>query len=54
MKKDVVFLLIAVVVLVSFALPKPADTIVALVALIPTAIYLIIDIVKNGNKWKKN
>ncbi|MDO4274841.1 MAG: hypothetical protein Q4D16_14325 [Eubacteriales bacterium] len=54
MKKDVIFLLIAVVVLLSFILPKPAGTIVALVTLIPAAIYLIIDIFRNGNKWRKN
>ena len=53
MKKEVVSLLIAVTVILGFILPKPVNTVVSLLILVPTAIYLIVDIIKNGNSWKK-
>lgn len=54
MKKNIIFLLIAIIALISFLVPEPIGTVIALVTLIPTIIYLIIDLVKNGNRWRKN
>lgn len=51
MKKNGILLLIAVAVIIGLIFPKPISTILELIILIPISIYLIIDIVKNGNKF---
>lgn len=53
MKKDAVLILIAVAAILALVLPKPAGMIIPLIILIPVVIYLIVDIIKNGNKEKK-
>ena len=53
MKKDTILILIAVVAILALVLPKPAGMIIPLIILIPVVIYLIVDIIKNGNKEKK-
>lgn len=55
MKKDTILILIAVAAILALVLPKPAGMIIPLMILIPVVIYLIVDIIKNGNndkKWK--
>lgn len=39
--------------MLALVLPKPIGTVVSLVILIPVVIYLIVDIIKNGNREKK-
>ena len=53
MKKDTILILIAVAAILALVLPKPAGVIIPLIILIPVVIYLIVDIIKNGNKEKK-
>lgn len=53
MKKENIILLIAIAVILGFILPKPINTVVSLMILVPTTIYLIVDTVKSGNKWKR-
>lgn len=55
MKKDtiLILILIAVAAILALVLPKPAGMIIPLIILIPVVIYLIVDIIKNGNKEKK-
>ena len=53
MKKDTILILIAVAAILALVLPKPAGMIIPLIILIPVVIYLIVDIIKNGNKEKK-
>lgn len=52
MKKTVVFILLVIASMLAFILPKPIKTVIPLFLLVPLVIYLIVDIVKNGNKWK--
>lgn len=52
MKRENIISLILIAVIIGFVLPKPISTIVSLIILVPTVIYIIIDIVKNGNKWE--
>ena len=53
MKKDTILILIAVAAILALVLPKLAGTVIPLIILIPVVIYLIVDIIKNGNKEKK-
>ena len=53
MKKDTILILIAVAAILALVLPKPAGMIIPLMILIPVVIYLIVDIIKNGNNDKK-
>ena len=53
MKKDIIFILIAVATMLQLVLPEPIGTVIPLIILIPVVIYLIIDIIKNGNREKK-
>lgn len=53
MKKDTILILIAVAAILALVLPKPTGMIISLIILIPVVIYLIVDIIKNGNKEKK-
>lgn len=53
MKKDTILILIAIAAILALILPKPAGTVIPLIILIPVVIYLITDIIKNGNKDKK-
>lgn len=53
MKKEIILLLISVAVILECVLPKPINTVVSLVILVPSTIWLIIDIIKNGNRWKR-
>lgn len=53
MKKDTILILIAVAAILTLVLPKPAGMIIPLMILIPVVIYLIVDIIKNGNNDKK-
>ena len=53
MKKDTILILIAVATILALVLPKPAGMFIHLIILIPVVIYLIVDIIKNGNKEKK-
>lgn len=39
--------------ILALVLPKPAGMIIPLIILMPVLIYLVIDIIKNGNKEKK-
>lgn len=50
MKKDTILILIAVAVMLALVLPKPAGTVIPLIILIPVVVYLIVDIIKNGNR----
>lgn len=50
MKKDAIFILIAVAAILSLILSKPERTVIPLILLIPVVIFLIVDIIKNGNK----
>ena len=52
MKKDTILILIAVAAILALV-SKPAGMIIPLIILIPVVIYLIVDIIKNGNKEKK-
>lgn len=53
MKKDTILILIAVAAILALVLPKPAGMIIPLIILISVVIYLIVDIIKKGNKEKK-
>lgn len=53
MKKEITLLLITVAVIFGFVLPEPINTVVTLIILVPTVIYLTVDIIRNGNRWKK-
>ena len=53
MKKNTILILIAIAAILALVLPKPAGMIIPLIILIPVVIYLIVDIIKNGNKEKK-
>ena len=53
MKKDTILILIAVAAILALVLSKPAGMIIPLMILIPVVIYLIVDIIKNGNNDKK-
>ena len=50
MKKGTILILIAVAVMLALVLPKPAGTVIPLIILIPVVVYLIVDIIKNGNR----
>lgn len=50
MKKDTILILIAVAVMLALVLPKPVGTVIPLIILIPVVVYLIVDIIKNGNR----
>ena len=50
MKKDTILILIAVAVMLALVFPKPAGTVNPLIILIPVVVYLIVDIIKNGNR----
>ncbi len=49
MKKDITLILITVAAILALVLPKPVGTVIPLIILIPVVIYLIVDIIKNGN-----
>ena len=53
MKKEIILLLIEVTLILEWVLQKPINTVVSLVILVPSTIWLIIDIIKNGNRWKR-
>lgn len=53
MNKDTILIMIAAAVILTLALPKPVGTVLSLIILVPVVIYLIVDIVKNGNREKK-
>ncbi len=53
MKKEVVLWLIVIAVILELMLPEPVGTIIPLIILVPVFIYLIVDIIKNGIRWKK-
>ncbi len=53
MKKDTILILIAVAVIFASVLPKPIGTVLLLIILVPVVIYLIVDIIKNGNREEK-
>lgn len=53
MKKQFILLLISIAVMVALVLPKPMGTIIPLIILVLTVIYLIVDIIRNGNNWKR-
>lgn len=53
MKKQFILLLISIAVMVALVLPKPMGTIIPLTILVLTVIYLIFDIIRNGNNWKR-
>ena len=53
MKKNTILILIAIAAILALVLPKPAGMIIPLIILMPVLIYLVIDIIKNGNKEKK-
>lgn len=53
MKRDFVLLLISIAVIVALVLPKPMGTIIPLVILLSVVVYLIVDIIRNGNDWKR-
>lgn len=53
MKKEVVLWLIVIAVILELMLSEPAGTIIPLIILVPVFIYLIVDIIKNGIRWKK-
>ncbi len=52
MNKDTILIMIAAAVILTLALPKPVGTVLSLIILVPVVIYLIVDIVKNGNREK--
>ncbi len=53
MNKDTILILIAVATILALILPKPIGTVLPLIILVPVVIYLIVDIIKNGNREKK-
>lgn len=53
MKKQFILLLISIAVILALVLPKPMGTIIPLIILVLTVIYLIVDITMNGNSWKR-
>ena len=53
MNKDTILIMIAAAVILTLALPKPVGTVLSLIILVPVVIYLIVDIIKNGNGEKK-
>lgn len=53
MKKQFILLLISIAVILALVLPKPMGTIIPLTILVLTVIYLIFDIIRNGNNWKR-
>lgn len=53
MKKEVVFWLIMIAVILELMLSKRAGTIIPLIILVPVSLYLIVDIIENGIKWEK-
>ena len=53
MKKQFILLLISIAVMLALVLPKPMGTIIPLTILVLTVIYLIFDIIRNGNNWKR-
>lgn len=53
MKKEVVLWLIVIAVILELMLSEPAGTVIPLIILVPVFIYLIVDIIKNGIRWKK-
>ncbi len=53
MKKQFILLLISIAVILALVLPKPMGTIIPLIILVLTVIYLIVDISRNGNSWKR-
>lgn len=53
MKRRVILLLIAAAALSNLILPSPFNTIVSLLIVVPTLVYLAADIIRNGNRRKK-
>nr|WP_294468907.1 hypothetical protein [uncultured Sellimonas sp.] len=53
MKKEVVFWLIMIAVILELMLSERAGTIIPLIILVPVSLYLIVDIIENGIKWEK-
>lgn len=51
MKKNVIFALLVIVSILASNLPKPINVVISLLILVPLIIYLIVNIVKYGNKW---
>jgi len=52
MNKTVVSILFFIVSMLAQFSPKPINVVISLFILVPLVIYLIVDIVKNGNRWK--
>ncbi len=50
MKKIVILVLLATTSILDLILPQPIKIVVSLLILIPLIIYVIVDIVKYGNK----
>lgn len=51
MKKNAIIALLAIVSILVSNLPKPINTVISLLILVPLIIYLIVHIVRYGNKW---
>lgn len=52
MNRTVVSILFLIVSMLAQFLPKPINVVISLSILVPLVIYIIVDIIKNGNKWK--
>lgn len=50
MKKNIILILIAIASLLAWILPQPMGMYMPLILLTLVIIYLLIDIIKNGNK----
>lgn len=50
MKKNIILILIAIASLLAWILPQPMGMYMPLIILTLVIIYLLIDIIKNGNK----
>ena len=53
MKRDTTLILIAVAAILALVLPKPAGTVLPLIILVPVVVYLLADLIRNGNGGKK-
>ena len=52
MNKTVVCILLFIASMLAQFLPKPINVVISLFILVPLVIYIIVNIIKNGNKWK--
>lgn len=53
MKRGILLLLIFIAAVLALVLPKPMGTMIPLVILAVVVVYLIVDIIRNGNSWKR-